>query len=477
MDHSLCIHRLLIPVEFPAGLAPGAGKGLSNEMLLAVDGSNRPVLRGSALAGCLRHAYARAHGLATDPLRPAPELARFFGSALGKERGHPSPLRVADCHLLLDKHKGPSLRTHNAIERHLGAPRQQGLFRIEALPPGTRTQIHLVLESEDAEARSFLAEIVGLFERGLVLGGHSARGIGRAVLGGEARLRTFDLGRPEERAAWLDESWHLRQITDTPVAATGEVLAGTENPRDLLVRLVLGIPRGQDLCIADGRGSECEAEPQAVRDARGVLRWRIPGSSLRGVLRGWITRLAARAGHRVRDSLERFQKNGPGKMDEFGWGYRSKEERKLVQDRLSAGNGALATAIDCPVERLFGSLFHASRIHFEDAFSQREADLSRDSQLRAHVSVDRISGGANDGFLFHHRALLPGVEFATVISLRDPQEEEVRWLVQALHAMELGLLRFGSSKSVGCLTLVGQVDAHGPFSDLFSVFNQGGRRD
>lgn len=469
MDHDLCVHRLSIPLEFPAGLAPGAGRDLSNSLLLAVDGRGRPILRGSSLAGALRHAVARLHDLPVDPLDPPPLLRLWFGEAFGADRGRESPLRVADCLLDVGRHGGVLSRTHNAIERHDGGPRDGGLFRIGALPPGTTTTVLLHLCSADDGAVAFLQELLGIFARGLTLGGSVARGVGMASLAGPARLRTFQLAKPEDRVAWLDESWAWRDPERPHIPESGVVLEPAALDVDLTVTLQLGIPRGQDLCVADGRGAEHEAEPQRVRDAKGVERWRLPGSALRGVLRGWMTRLAARGRAKIRDSVARYQSLGRAKGDEFGWGFRGPEQRRDVQSRLREDPGSLARILECPIEHLFGSLFHASRLLVSDALSVRPAQPDQDCSVRMHVAVDRISGGARDGLLFDHQALLPGVEFVTTITIRDAAKHEAEWLVQSLRAMELGLLRFGSSKSVGRLCLAGPVLAKGAHANVFSA--------
>lgn len=469
MDRELCMHRLVLPLQFPAGLAPGAGKDLSNSLQMAQDGAGRPILRGTSLAGALRHAYARLHDLPAEPLSSAPALRRWFGEALGADRGNESPLRVADC--VLDVGKGPQriARTHNAIVRHDRAPRDGSLYRLEALPPGTRATAVLHLLTDDPDAAGFLREVVGLFHRGLAVGGNVARGIGRAELAGPARLRSFALHRAADRAAWLDASWRWRNPEAGVDLQDGAELAPAELAGDLTVTLRLAIPRGQDLCIADGRGLLHEAEPQSVHDAAGVERWRLPGSSLRGVLRAWMTRLAARDGQPVQDSLARYRAQGRGKGDEFGWGFRDAGERSRIQGLLRNDASALAAALPCPVERLFGTLFHASRLQVADALSVQPADRGRQCSVRKHVAVDRISGGARDGLLFDHQALLAGVEFATTITIRDAQRHEAQWLVQSLRALDLGLLRFGSSKSVGRLALAGPVVAKGAHAAEFAV--------
>jgi hypothetical protein len=86
-----------------------------------------------------------------------------------------------------------------------------------------------------------------------------------------------------------------------------------------------------------------------------------------------------------------------------------------------------------------------------------------------HVAVDRITGGASEGFLFDCGVLCGGAEFPVHITIRSPLEREARWLAKSLRAMDLGLIRLGSSKAVGAIA-VRQVAAHGPHQDVFASF-------
>ena len=56
---------LVLPLTFPEGVAPGHGRH-GNRLLLTRDGQDRLILRGTALAGVLRHAYAKHHGKLDD---------------------------------------------------------------------------------------------------------------------------------------------------------------------------------------------------------------------------------------------------------------------------------------------------------------------------------------------------------------------------------------------------------------------------
>src|SRR5690606_17998665 len=181
MTDTNLLHRLVLPLRFPAGLAPGAGKSASNVLELARDGQGRAVLRGSTIAGCLRHAWARRRGLDLAALDPDDEIARFFGAAVGSRSDFagPSPLQVTDVVLDTGRALDSERRHHNAVVRHDGAVRDGGLFTVETLPAGTRGIALLTLRSDADDARTFLEEVVELFAGGLLLGGHGARGIGR----------------------------------------------------------------------------------------------------------------------------------------------------------------------------------------------------------------------------------------------------------------------------------------------------------
>jgi len=76
------IHRLVLQVAFPEGLSAGTSKE-GNMIQVARDGSGRPVLRGTALAGVIRHAWneekSKQGGSADDERR--------FGSAQSKDGG------------------------------------------------------------------------------------------------------------------------------------------------------------------------------------------------------------------------------------------------------------------------------------------------------------------------------------------------------------------------------------------------------
>lgn len=468
--NTMIIHRLSLRLSFPAGVSPGEGRS-SNLMGIARNGLGEPVLRGSALAGALRHAYSKMKNCG---LNEAP-ASDWFGLALDRLlQDSPSRIKIADTPLDTGQSEA-TLRTHIAVDRHRGSVREHSLFSLESLPPGTSAKLVLwIEEGSDGDAnaekapvsgREFCEDIAALFKSGILLGGNTARGVGRAQLEGPVFYRCFRCGDLSDHADFLDErhAWlhgadllHGQEITSTTHAVHNT----------LRIRLRLQIPPGQDVLVADGTGIDFAAEPQKVLNVDGKTYWKIPGSALRGPFRSWVTRLAARSGYTVSDSLARHRQHPEGiSGDDAAWDFKSEKEREELVLKLSEDPAMLEDAIDCPVLRLFGSGYAKGRIHMDDIFSSDPVDKNLE-QSRAHVAIDRITGGTREGALFQNRVLLPGKAFEMHVDIHEPTEEEARWINSTLMAMHHGILRIGSSKAAGFFQLAGPAEAEGPWAEM-----------
>ena len=459
-------HRLILPIRVPAGLC--AGESLdANHRVIARDGCDRAVLRGSAIAGALRHAWSR-YWLNAGP--DDGRVAAWFGAAQGDapaDRGPASRLRVDDA--VLDSGDADvRTRTHNQHDRHRGAALDGGLFSLESAAPGTMTRLRLIVAAgpdEDAAARELLERLAGLFTQGLTLGGGVARGVGMAELHGTPAYRRFDLSELDEHARWLEDvrAWRLGESMDAPDAESG--FEPQVPPGRLRVDLVLQVPRGQDLLVGDGQGLEAESEPQRVMHRDG-LRWCLPGSTLKGLFRGWVARLAARGSDdgSVDDRVERYLvRRGAGQQTTgamTAYGDVDDETRRTLQrdpDRVT-----------CPVMRLFGSGYARGRVVILDALTD-----DADEQPRMHVAVDRVSGGVNEGLLFDCR-VLTRARFPVTVLVDDPSDEEVRWLAGCIRALDRGLIRVGSSKAAGRLALAQPPEARGPHAEHMTAIRPTG---
>jgi CRISPR/Cas system CSM-associated protein Csm3 (group 7 of RAMP superfamily) len=239
-------------------------------------------------------------------------------------------------------------------------------------------------------------------------------------------------------ATWLDDQYKQRQGIEVenlepfnPDASFGK--------QNFVVSMTLQIPRGQDFLVSEG----ADMSPMQRTNVAGEQHWIIPGSTLRGLFRAWFSRLAAKDGKLKYDT----HKVPIGKPDLLGWaGKESKDDRKEFQENPDALGDSILS--------LFGSMYAKGRIHISDAISKQPATTEA-TQKRMHVAIDRFSGGANEGALFENSVLTSesGLDFPCTISIADPKPDEVKWLAQTLKALNLGLIRIGSSKASGRLTV------------------------
>lgn len=432
-------YRIFIPLVFKAGLSPGNGSK-SNNVVISLNGNNDAVLRGSSIAGVLRSAFIKNN---------SEYVERWFGTDNRdkKDQFEVSRIKIADT--ILDHGKTEiSQRTHNAINRHTGAAIKGGLFSIEALPPGTKATIIAEIDGRGIpkeECDTFIVTIANLFETGLFFGGNRNRGIGKATAPKGIFVEEYDLEKPDEYAALLDS----RYLYDSKeIKLTGRnITVKKNNTEHFEIKLILGIPRGEDLLIGDGQTLDYVLEPQKTLTADGKKYWRIPGSTFRGIFKAWMSRLAAREGRQLRDDAEKFyNETNLITGENIGWGFvvneTERDDFKKTPDKLND-----------PIMSLFGSLYRRGRIHFADSFSISETN-NTDSAERMHVSIDRFTGGANEGSLFKNKVLVNShIEFPLFIQINSPKEHEIQWLVKTIKALHLGILSIGSSKSSGRLAV------------------------
>jgi CRISPR/Cas system CSM-associated protein Csm3 (group 7 of RAMP superfamily) len=444
------IHRLVIPISFPDGVSPGAGRD-GNRSLLAMSGRGIPVLRGTAIAGALRHAWEHAH--------PNDDSSTWFGSPAGTDAHDASPLRILDAPIAAATEQ----RMHNALDRHRGSVQHNALFTVASLAPGCRTNFILTLASDKPplvveHVKIFLGELVALIADGLSFGGSTARGIGQAALtpNAKAKLRTFDLTNLDQHGEWLDEQRQLAEKTPD----SGTPIDPVVHPSSRLkVVFKLGVAPGQDLLIG-GLNLDGVLDQQQCIGADGKDYYRIPGSSLKGVFRSWCSRLAAREGLPVANNVQRLATALPHestKAADPGWGFVDEPTRKKWT--------ADPSLVTCPILRLFGSLYARGRLRCSDARMPKSAP----SANRAHVSIDRISGGASEGLLFNTRVLDSSpTPFEFALTIDAPSEQEARWVAQTLKAIDLGVLRLGATKAAGRLKLAEAPKVSGPHAQLFA---------
>ncbi|MCP4119565.1 MAG: hypothetical protein GY737_30025 [Desulfobacteraceae bacterium] len=435
---------------------------MGNEILLERNGKKEPVLRGSTIAGRLRHAFMALPGDFPDTTN----TDKIFGSQpYGKEDDNPAGcLTVEDA--VLDCGKGKTeFRMHHLRDRHKGRVVDKGLFAVEMCPPGTQTDLVMWLKTENNEDALKFARVARAFlERGMVFGGNGNRGLGLAKLKDRERqdYHRYNLADPDDYASWLDA-----RDGDAKADNALEIPQSDIPENRLRISLEFKIPEGQDIIVGEGAGETRQAEPSLTVAHNGKPYWTIPGSAFHGMLRQWVTRLAARDGKPVADSTHRYNPFGETDGDMFGWCF--DPENPNAHE-------------NCPVARLFGSLHKAGRVHCTGAFASAGDTLKEDVkdyagiQERTHVAIDPISGGAVNHMLFQTAVLTSEFNgtFKTDWYIQMPSKEEAQWIGRTIAAMDMGLIRIGSSKASGRLKLVKQPDAYGIHAEAITGMAMGG---
>lgn len=424
MSNVTVMHRICVPVHFPHGVSVGADR-IGNGATISRDGVGRPLVRGSSWAGVLRRELHRRD----------PSLVKWFDDSRSDQCGRPS-----NCHITVhdsvlygasDRLASSVIRTHNAVDRHDGAPVAGALFTVEAAVPGASCTLELWIAAtlgDDQAVQALANEIATVFRRGIMVGGSKARGLGECRLSDSTAVvwQRFDLSDPSTLAQWLDlrsgrshEGGEQRQLGTSRSSANAP-----DKDLDMTVEFV--IPAGQDLLCGDGQVGDRALDVQRVVDAAGNELFRLPGSSLRGVMRGWCSRLAAREGKKVAYSHD-----------------------IACEERWTGADAADVSPDECEITNLFGSAQQAGRIHISDALVPVSGSTHSE---RTHVSIDRAWATSREGMLFSNGVLTKLAQpFKVRIRVKDVAEHEATWIARTLLAIHIGLVRIGSSKAAGRL--------------------------
>ena len=195
-------------------------------------------------------------------------------------------------------------------------------------------------------------------------------------------------------------------------------------------------------------------------DMTPVLTWRngkqevfLPGSSLKGVFRSHLEKIACSLKPRVvcypfegnEDKQADVQQRKQYYRDSCGgmfnqYAKRSEDNRHRLEERTD-----LVYAASCPTCRLFGSTGFIGRLAISDAYlASNELKEQRDG-----VGIDRLTGGASFGAKFELEVVSSGVIFETDIHLRNFEIWQLGMLFVVLQDMEDELIRIGSGRSRG----------------------------
>ena len=190
-----------------------------------------------------------------------------------------------------------------------------------------------------------------------------------------------------------------------------------------------------------------------------------PGTSLKGVLRSHLERIA-RTLKQGSVCIPYYDKRNKKDMipvsaeqESFGCGFRSRQDG-------SPNSSSAAYADSCAACRLFGSLKFGGRFSISDAYPLPGHNLT--TERRDGVAIDRFTGGTVRGALFDLQVLVGG-KFEANLRLTNFEFWQLAALNLLLSDLADEMITIGSGRSRGlgrvritvpsyCLTYVGAVD-------------------
>jgi len=177
-------------------------------------------------------------------------------------------------------------------------------------------------------------------------------------------------------------------------------MGGPLFPKQLVMKLSLTIRAKSPLSVGAGKAETLPgiADMPVIRDPRTGLPV-IPGSTIKGFLRGYLTKIFS-AVH----SAEKVQKF---------------------------------------VEKLFGSQKQASLVYFEDAFPETPVR----TEVRAHIRINPVTGGVAN--LFTREYVVEGAKFKTEVTFVNTPLSILGVFCILRDLSEHGVVRIGGAKSRG----------------------------
>lgn len=365
-------------VTVPGAADRGAATERERAHLILDTGPGGVHLPGTSVAGALRAMIARARG---------PQAAKdLFGQLL--ETGSsaesvdsvPSRIWVLGCRRIGD---GTEFRTSTKISRHRAAAEANTLRSEEMLPAGSRFEVFLRWDgAADSEVGAF-AGLVAAWRP--FIGRGTSRGRG-ACVAENVRYGTLRLDSPDGLLRWLTLSGPELASAVATTSASAQAAAGLEPV------LRAGIELGGPFRVGNGAVPEPgSGEPIPLFRVAGKPV--VPGSSLKGLLRARAEYILRSVGIEVCPE-QRCGACWPCEVFGYGGGQDGSAE--------SAGARAVLRIPDAEIRDWV-------------------------TAKRAHVAIDRFTGGALDKALYVMEVLEAGrfelrVEPFDVIPARRLQE-------------------------------------------------------
>jgi len=393
----------------------GMGGDADTDLALAVNGQGKYYIPGTSLAGALRGWGSRPfhnnepkddgdHSSLKHPKNPINQLWGFQN----KDQGHASFIIVDDAEVSLPNGMTIEIREGVGIDRHTGAAAEKIKYSRAILPKGVSVPLKITLDCQTSHDPDELWTLLMALEQGDIrIGAAKTRGLGKVSLQA-ITIEKHDLNNGEGLFKSLlrqkiQQDW--KQIKDAAIQRVGDY-----KPPDRLSLSIAWKPRDPVMVKTEGDGIAVDILPLVSQVSSGV-RFVIPGSSIKGVLRAHAERIV-RTVCNISPTPDKFLEQIKlslvnevfGSAEQSSKGNGSKQQFNGKKGSLSVDDcyATLPMKTDhwASVENApKGETFASFKTKLKTAVNSADNPFQI-LQPAMHVAVDRWTGGAADGMLY-----------------------------------------------------------------------------
>ena len=376
----------------------GIGGDVDTDLALAVNGRGNYYLPGTSLAGALRGWMAQS--------RDMDQVRDYWGDHDSEHRGA-SFILVEDAEIALEKGQRIEIREGVGIDRHTGAAAERFKYNRAILPKGVSVPFKITLDCQESHDPAELWQVLQALELGDIrIGAAKTRGLGKVQLT-KIEIHRQDLNNADGIFATL--------LDKVPLQDWSQLKQTSPYLPPARLNFTLGWkPRDPVMVKAEGDGIAVDILPLVSQVDSGV-RFVVPGSSIKGVLRAHAERIVRTVrGIEITAETEFDQQLQVPLVDVlFGSAEKNKPQLNGSKNGSQGKIGALAVD-DCyaTLEMTPSNWAEVENTPkaTNDTFTQFEKTLGtalggeeppfRTLQPAMHVAIDRWTGGAANSMLY-----------------------------------------------------------------------------
>ncbi|TVQ22310.1 MAG: hypothetical protein EA367_04225, partial [Leptolyngbya sp. DLM2.Bin15] len=374
------------------------GGDVDTDLALAVNGRGNYYLPGTSLAGALRGWMAQSRDL--DQVRD------YWGDHDSEHRGA-SFILVEDAEITLEKGQRIEIREGVGIDRYTGAAAEGFKYNRAILPKGVSIPLKITLDCQKSHAPTELWQMLQALEHGDIrIGAAKTRGLGKVELT-KIEIHRQDLSSAQGifealLAKGQPQDWsELKKSARYAPPARLDFTLGWK-------------PRDPVMVKAEGDGIAVDILPLVSQVESGV-RFVIPGSSIKGVLRAHAERIVRTVRGIEITSETKFNQQLEVPLVDVLFGSAEKN-RPQPNGKPSGSQGQIgALSVDDCYATLEMTASDWAAVENtpkakDDTFAQFETTLTtalggrgqpfQMLQPAMHVAIDRWTGGAADSMLY-----------------------------------------------------------------------------